>query len=209
VKVQIDYMSQPQVLKNSQSGFTIMEMLITLTVLAILVAAALPSMSGLADRQKFVGTAEQIYGHLQQARSEAIARSIPTYANFDDGAAAWAYGINSSAPGCDVAVTDRTDANACTIRVDDGDGVDGDEDLILMRFTSADHDDVEMVITAFTPMGSTEITFDPVRGTATGGTVQLTSSSTDLELNIVVSVLGRVEICSPDADHSVPNYGAC
>ncbi len=184
-----------------------MEILITLTVVAILASLAVPSMSGLADRQQFVGAAEQIYGHLQQARSEAIARSIPTHANFDDGVAAWTYGISSN-PGCDL-TADRTDANACTIRVDDGDGVDNDADLVLMRFTSADHDEVEMVIDDFLPLGSTEITFDPVRGTATGGTVQLTSSSTDLELNVTVSVLGRVEICSPDAAHAVPNYGAC
>jgi type IV fimbrial biogenesis protein FimT len=200
-------MSYPQVIKQFQAGFTLLEMLIALTVLAILVSVAVPTMLGLADKQKFVGAAEQIYGHLQQARSEAIARSIPTHANFDDGTTVWTYGI-SSTEDCDLTLTDRTDPDACTIRVDDGDGVENDVDLVLMRFTDTDHDDVELIISGF-PVGSTEIDFDPVRGTATGGTVQLTSSTTDLELNVVVSVLGRIEICSPDANHAVPNYGAC
>ncbi len=199
-------MLRPQAIKQFQSGFTLMEMLITLTVLAILVSAAVPSMLGLADKQKFVGVAEQVYGHLQQARSEAIARSITTHANFDDGTSAWTYGI-SSTEGCDLTLTDRTDPDACTIRVDDGDGVDNDADLVIMRFTNAEHKNVELIINF--PGASTEIDFDPVRGTSTGGVVQLTSVSADLELNIEVSILGRIEICSPDANHAVANYGAC
>lgn len=65
--VQIDYMLQPQVLKHFQSGVSMLEMLIAMTVLAILAAVALPNMSEFGIKQKLVGAAEQVYGHLQQA----------------------------------------------------------------------------------------------------------------------------------------------
>jgi type IV fimbrial biogenesis protein FimT len=202
-------MSKPQAYKQFQSGFTILEMLITLMVVAILASLAVPSMSGFAVRQKFVGAAEQLYGHLQQARSEAIARSAPVFVNFDvDGSSTWAYGI-SSATGCDLTETDPTVAGACTLRIDDGDGVEEDEDLVLMLFTSADYDDVEMAISGF-PFGSTEIAYDQVRGTTSEGNVELTSSSDqELELNVTVSRLGRIEICSPAPDTAVLNYRGC
>ncbi len=176
-----------------------------MSILAIMITVAMPSLSTFGDNQKLVGLAEQVFGHLQQARSEAVTRSQTVYANFAvDGTSSWEYGISLNSE-CVAAETDPTETDACVIIVDDGDGADNDADLVLMRFTSDDHDDISMDIANFSS-DTTEFIFDSVRGMASSGQIELENSS-GKQLRINVSRLGRVSICSPD--DSIQNYGAC
>jgi type IV fimbrial biogenesis protein FimT len=195
-----------------------MEMLITLSIVAILASLAVPGMAGFGVRQRLVGAAEQVYGHIQQARSDAIASSATTYVNFATNAltpTTWQYGV-STTNNCGLAITDATTANACIIVVNDGDattdgvngGVDTD-DRVLMRFTSADYTGNNEVALAVSGLdGGTQFIFDPVRGMlgTAAGQVDLTST-TNLQLRIRVSALGRISICSPGG--SVANYEGC
>lgn len=57
-------------------GFTLLEMLITLTLLAVLTAAAAPSFSGLLQGNLAAAHAEALMASLNQARSEAIKRNL-------------------------------------------------------------------------------------------------------------------------------------
>lgn len=199
--------------ETGNKGFTLLEMLIAMTILAIIITIALPSMSGFTVNQRLVGAAEQVYAHLQQARSEAVTRNTPVFMNFAvDGTASWEYGMSSANSLCDLTVTVATGASACSISVDDGDGVldpgDGSvdtADLLLMRFTDLDYPGVQMNIANFSS-GNTQITFDPLRGTATAGEVNLTGANGN-DLRVRVSLLGRVNICTPD--DSMGAYQAC
>lgn len=177
-----------------------------MSILAIMMTVAMPSLSTFGDNQKLVGLAEQVFGHLQQARSEAVTRSQAVYVNFAvDGSSSWEYGISSENSLCEVTETDPTETDACVIIVDDGDGADNDADMVLMRFTSTDHDGISMDIANFSS-GTTQFLFDSVRGTASSGQIELENSS-GKQLRINVSRLGRVSICSPD--DAIKNYGAC
>ena len=197
----------------SIKGFTLMEMLIAMTVLAIIITIAVPSMTGFSSNQRLIGAAEQVSGHLQQGRSEAVTRNTPVFLNFAvDGTASWEYGMSSANSLCDLTVTVATGAGACAISVDDGDGVldpgDGSVDtgdLLLMRFTDQDFPGVQMNIANFSS-GNTQITFDPLRGTATSGEVNLTGANGNI-LRVRLSLLGRVNICTPD--DSMGAYQAC
>lgn len=190
-----------------------MELLISIAVMGIIISVAVPNMAEFSVNQRLIGAAEQVYGHIQQARSEAITRNTTVYVNFDvDGTTSWEYGLSSANSLCDVSVTAPSSANACVMPVDDGDGNldpgDGSvdtADLVLMRFTSTNYQDVAMDIANFSS-GSTQLLFDPVRGTATSGQVTLESANGSL-LRVTVSLLGRITLCSPDG--SVDNYGAC
>ncbi len=189
--------------KVSQGGFTLIEILITIAVLSIIMAFGVPSMREFFDAKRLVGTAEQVYGHLQQARMESIARSAPVFVNFStDGSDAWTYGV-STRDLCDVSQTAPANANACALVVDDGDnlvdagdGATDPDDLILMRFDDTLHNGVTMDINAFSS-GTTQIRFDPVRGTASSGDVVLVSEL-GRRLNVRVGLLGQIRICSPD-----------
>jgi type IV fimbrial biogenesis protein FimT len=179
----------------------------------ILIAVAMPNMSFFGANQRLRNLAEQLQGHLQQSRGEAIARNTRVYTNFAvDGTESWEYGFSSVNSGCDLAILDPTTAGACIIVVNDGDaifdlgnGALDTADLVLTRFTSDESRDVKMDIAGF-PVGTTQFVFDPVRGTSSVGQVNLEASNGN-KLQVRVSALGRVEVCTPD--DSVEGYEDC
>lgn len=197
--------------KENEHGFTLVELMVTLAVLAILATVAVPAMTSFFDRQRLIEATEDLYANLQLARSEAIARFIPTYLSFTDGngtagwqsSSAWQYGIGQTA-GCDPAITDNSDADACYLIIDDGDGAtNAADDHVLFRFSSSDHPGV--TITAVT---DTEISFQPQRGTADPTTITLESADGP-RMQVAVSALGQVSICSPGGATHVGGYKEC
>jgi type IV fimbrial biogenesis protein FimT len=205
-------MTQHNKQKSHMRGVSLLEMLIAMAILGIVVSVAVPSMSGFSANQRLLGAAEQVFGHLQQARAESVARNAVVNVNFSAaGTTTWTYGVSTTAS-CDLTITDPTTANACIITVNDGDttydGIDGATDTgdrVLMLFPSSDFGDVEMAIASFSS-GGTQIIFDPVRGTASSGQINLEGSTGD-QLRITMSLLGRAAICSPGG--SVEAYEAC
>jgi type II secretion system protein H len=194
-----------------ENGFTLVELMVTLAVMAILATLAVPSMTSFFDKQRVVEAAEDLYSNIQQARSESIARFIPTYLNFSDGnatagwqsGASWQYGIGQT-PGCDTTITANTDASACYLIIDNGDGAtNAADDHVLFRYSNSNYSDV--AITSVTDMS---ITFSPQRGTADASTITLESAD-GRQMQVVVSALGQVSICSPDGAAHVGGYKAC
>lgn len=200
-------------MKKRTRGFTLLELLIAMTILAIIISVAVPGMSGMAANQRLIGAAEQVWSHLQQARSEAVARNTQVFVNFSaNGSTTWVYGMSSVNSLCDLTVTTANGANSCRMVVSDGDAsldpgtgaVDAD-DLVLMRYAGTDFDGVSMGIANFSS-GTTQFVFDPLRGTSTSGQVNLTGSNGN-QLRVTVSLLGRVTLCTPDG--SMGAYQDC
>lgn len=181
-------------------GFTLLELLIAMAVLAILISLATPGMSGYFANQRLAGAAQQLYSQLQLARSEAIARGVPvTLTVVTDGSSNWAYGMSHVNNPCNPAVTSATATNACRMVVSDGDaaldpgtGAVDPDDLVLVRTGSEDFPGVVLA-----GAGSASVSFDPVRGMASGRQFTLNGSNGN-QLRVSVSLLGRVALCSPD-----------
>ena len=58
-------------------GATLLEMMITVAILAILAATAMPQMSAWIQRYSLISTAEIMQNGLRQALSEAVLRNAP------------------------------------------------------------------------------------------------------------------------------------
>lgn len=207
---------------NANAGFTLIELMVTLTILGIVTALATPSMQTFFDSKRLIGATEEVYQHIQQARLEAIKRSVPVYVNFSaNGTTTWSYGI-SQRSNCNLAETDPTADftnnglwDSCALVVDDGDNNVHDDgvtttdtaDLVLNRFASTDHPTVIMNAPAIVGAG-TQFFFDPLRGIERngGGSVTLVSEA-GRQLRIAVGALGQLRLCTPN--DSVPGYSSC
>ncbi len=170
---------------QQNSGFTLVELMVTVAVLAVLLAIAIPSFQGTLDKRRLTGAAEQLYADLQYARSEAIRQNRNVTVYFSE-TSPWCYGIDddtSSACNCSSA------PSACTVG------------------------GVQKVVTVSVPLCSNftsdNFAFDPRRGTAAPqGTVFLQSSAIGT-VRVTVSNPGRVRICSDDVPDYKPSSGLC
>lgn len=71
---------------RQRRGFTLIELMVAVGVVAILAAIAAPSMVGLINANRLAGLTDEMTASLQLARSEAVRRSAPvTVCNSDDG----------------------------------------------------------------------------------------------------------------------------
>ena len=88
-------------LPDSQSGFTLIELIITITIFGILLAIAIPNLTSLVRNQRIKAATGDVYATLIFARSEAIKRnadvSVCQASGLPDG---WAGGWSIKTPDC-------------------------------------------------------------------------------------------------------------
>lgn len=78
-----------------QAGFTLPELLITIAILSILMAMAVPSLQDVIDRKRVQGATEGLYADMQFAKSEAVKRGISMRIVTTSGSP-WSYCVTSS-----------------------------------------------------------------------------------------------------------------
>lgn len=107
-------------MKAQQQGFTLIELMITLAVAAILLAIAAPSFRTMIINHEAQAQSEQLLSALQLARSEAVKRSrpvsiCPTNSSEDDCGSDWSEGY--------LVVVDGADSGSTSVTVDEVLGV--------------------------------------------------------------------------------------
>ena len=183
---------------RSNTGFTLIEMIATVAVLAVLVAVGIPSFQETIDKRRLTGAAEQLQADLQYARSEAIKRNGNVFVTFTGSGTTWCYAISTAICDCSAA--------SCLL-----DGVEKEVNQTGFRNVSVSQD-----------ITGSNLYFEPRRGivkkdgAATNvnigtGTITLKSNSgasNEKDLQIAVGTMGRVKICTP-ASYKVSGYPDC
>lgn len=164
----------------SARGFTLVEMMVTVAVAAILATIAVPSFNGVMERFRARRATETLAATMYLAKSEAAKRnqSVSVVFTKNTDGTTWCYGLSASTT-CDC---NTTTTSACTL---------GDVGTVVK---STQFKGINMTNpTALT----TAVTFTPTRGTVPAGNVEFTSSGQGYKSRVVRSGIGRITTCSP------------
>lgn len=175
---------------RTSRGFTLVELMITITVAGILLALAAPSFNAFIDKYRAKRAADTLSAFLINTKTEAIKRNMPVRAVFQSASsgASWCVGM-TTANTCDCMT-----ANACQI-----DGVDR-----LVQGTNFKG----IVLTS--PDDGDMFTFAPQRGTANIEDSPQVQSAGGLQIRVVVkNTTGRIRLCSPSGAGNIGGYPVC
>ncbi len=189
---------------STYQGFTVIELMISLAVLAIITSLALPSYRSIMEKRQVTSGAEQLGAFLSSAQLESVKRNQFVAVNYKASGGAWCFGMrpgDNASVDCNCTITDATNANACAL-----DGTLRVFGSTVLNYPGA--------LQSVTISGSdTTLVFDPVRGLTQGAEtakLQLLSDEGSYALDVEVTVTGRVKICSnKDANKDVPGYKEC
>lgn len=174
-----------------KSGFTLLELLVTLVILSIILGAGVPLMLGMAESMRLQGAAQDTYALLQYARSDALRTTEERFVVWDSNGTNWcaAVAVNDD---CDCLTED------CSING------------VLRQINGTEYTGVS-ANASFS--GGDHTRFDGLRGLAEGNAGHVAYTLTDdggtveAEVRVVVSVLGRVRYCK--ASGQIGDYPAC
>lgn len=169
---------------DQDTGITLVELVLTIAVLAILAGAGAPPMLALLERMRLGSAAEALRADLLLARSEALRRNTPVTVSIRSDAThtRWCYALSTD-DACDCFRRGN-----CRLRHAPGRGGSGSEFRGLRLGSN---------------FRGGALRFFPARGTATAGTVWLAAGGHRVEIK--VSALGRVRACA----HGLRGYPPC
>ncbi len=172
-------------------GFTLLELMVTVSVAMILAAMAVPSFSSQMENYRLQAASERLYADLQFARLEAIRSNQNVRVSFTSGSQ-WCYGLILGETACDCSVSVSSASNYCSLK----------------RVTHADFSRVSIPDAASITFSDRKTGFDPVRGIAlNAGSVTLQSTAGN-QARIMLAALGLVTVCAP-AGTNLSGYPAC
>jgi type IV fimbrial biogenesis protein FimT len=194
-------MCQPQA--KRMIGFTLIELMVTIAVVAIMLALAAPSFADFIDKSRLKGAANGVVDLINSARAESVKQSRDISISLGGTTTAWCAGANAAAE--PTTAGDAVPAVCgCTCTTASSCIVNGEEAV----FGTAKNDGVELMAA---PSGS--FVFDSHLGAVDGlgeTTFTMTSPRKKFDLQLTVTPLGQVNLCVPSSsDLPITGYPSC
>ena len=178
--------------RPQQTGFTLVELMIVVALVAILLALAAPSFRDTIARNRLEGVAGELSTDFQYARSEAVARNAQV-------------GLIAGANCYTVFAVDPVNAATDCATLNGG---------VAIKSVTIDAGSISLAFSSTATPPQAYIQFDPVRGMAAASTgadwqgqVSVSSSVGNWQLRTDVTNAGRVKTCSPLG--TFKGYPAC
>jgi type IV fimbrial biogenesis protein FimT len=173
-------------MNRNHAGFTVIELLVTVTVVAVLLAIGVPSFVASINKARLVGATHNVASDLRLAHIEATKRHRQIFVTFQgSGTSTWCYGLSEvDECDCNNPALDDSTYNPCRVSG------------IQKVTTSADFKNITLTRSA-------DFSISPLRGTVNAGQVTLTLSDGRIT-RVKVSNMGRVRPCSAAA--SIPDF---
>ena len=180
-------------------GFTMVELMMSIVLVAIGTALALPSYREMVEKRQLTNGAEQLASFVNTAqgissRTNQVVTVSYSRSHHDE----WCIGAVIGDTACDCTETSSSASDYCAI----------DGQLFVLDNSATDNMELLHALD-----GDGAYAFDPIRGLFQdlddSLTMEMHSNSRDYKLNLIVNNTGRVTLCSDDTSHSVPGYGVC
>lgn len=179
-------------------GFTLLELMIVLVIVAIGIALAVPTFQDVTQRRQTTAQAEELAAFLSYVQGEAVKQNRPIsvelkYTNPGN----WCVGAAETLTGCDC----TGNGTACTI------------EGVTRVVNSATYEKSSML--APPTIYDKTFAFDPIRGTMINIDLNpphfftLQSDNGKHSLRVDVAATGRVKVCNPTASKAVPGFKPC
>ena len=206
-----------RILKRA-AGFTLVELMITVAIVAVIASIAMPAYSTFIEKRRLTGGAEEIASFMMLARSEAVKHNQQTTVSFNL-VGDWCIGMTLGGVACNCTKpssgdidTDYADADYCALKYMENNGTKVIEPHII---SSSDYSGFKLAAATTASGVATALTYDPVRGiladVADVSSFTLQSDNNAYDLMIGVSATGTVKICTKSTDSSkmVTGFNLC
>ena len=190
---------------KASSGFTLLELMVTVVVFVILAALAVPGLTTYMEKSRLRGAADDVVNQLAQARQVAVKYDRSVSLKTTGSGATWCLGAreaDSPAVGFQAAAAGTCDCSASnnTCKVDQG-----RESIVK----SADHQGVTLSSAAgdLAFDGRLGIRSDASVGNANASSFDLTSQTGAYVLTVNISPLGQATVCNKSGN--ILGYPKC
>ena len=174
---------------RKQVGFTLVEAMMVVCILAILLGTAVPSFLGFQERYRLEGLALELVADIHFLRSEAVARNMGLRLSFSTDAGGTCYLLHTG------------NAGDCRCSSDGTAQCNNSSSSMIKSVGLTTTSGIRIQANVLSML------FDPGRGTTTpAGSVNFIGNS-GKAIRHVVNIAGRARTCSPEA--SVSGYKIC